>query len=154
MRELHSIAPQTTNDTLEKITSFGYAIQSSDETSVTKTLPDFPTDNLKLIARIGEANPSQTPYQLIYRLYPYELFLPSESHGILMSLFDSFKIATPSTEKSSSWMDNLKISSSKNQGQKIQSIERPTLTKVLLESNDGGGGINSQFHNGNFEFER
>lgn len=146
MRELQSIAPETVSDTLEQITSFGYAIQSSDETSITKTLPDFPTDNLKLIARISEANPSQTPYQLIHRLYPFELFLPAESHGILMSLFNSLKIATPSTEKSSSWMDSLKLSSGANQGPKIHSIERPTLSKVLLESNVGG--INSQFHKG------
>lgn len=149
MHELQSISPQTVDDTLEKITSFGYAIQSSEETAVIKTaLPDFPTDNLKLIARISEANPSQTPYELIYRLYPYESFLPAESHGILLSLFESLKIATPSVEKRSSWIDSLKISSSGNKGQKIVSTECPTLSKVLLESSDGGGGISSQFHKG------
>lgn len=149
MNELQSIAPKTVDDTLEKITSFGYAIQSSDETSVIKTtLPDFPTDNLKLIARLSEANPLQTPYDLIYRLYPYESFLPAESHGILLSLFDSLKIVTPSVEKKSSWIDSLKISGSSTKGQKIVSIERPTRSKVLLESSDDGGGINSQFHKG------
>lgn len=150
LHELQSIAPKTIDDTLEKLTSFGYAIQSSDETSVIKTtLPDFPTDNLKLIARLSEANPSQTPYDLIYRLYPYESFLPAESHGVLLSLFDSLKIATPSAErKSSSWIDSLKMSSSANKGQKITSIERPTRSKVLLESTDDGGGISSQFHKG------
>lgn len=150
MTELRSIAPETIEDTLEKITSFGYAIQSSDETSVIKTaLPDFPTDNLKLIARLSEANPLQSPYDLIYRLYPYESFLPAESHGILLSLFDSLKIATPSDERKSSWIDSLKLSNSVNKGQKIVSIERPTRSKVLLESNDGGGGITSQYHKGN-----
>lgn len=149
MHELQSIAPKTVDDTLQKITSFGYAIQSSDDTSVMKTtLPDFPIDNLKLIARIGEANPSETSYDLIYRLYPFESFLPAESHGILLSLFESLKIATPSAEKRSSWMDSLKMSTGGNKGQKIVSIERPTLSKVLLESSDGGGGMSSQFHKG------
>lgn len=149
LHELQSIAPQAIDDTLEKLTSFGYAIQSSDETSVIKTtLPDFPTDNLKLIARLSESNPSQTPYDLIYRLYPYESFLPAESHGVLSSLFNSLKIATPSAEKRSSWIDSLENSSSTNKGQKIVSIERPTRSKVLLESKDGGGGISSQFHKG------
>lgn len=151
MHELQSIAPQTTVSTLEQITSFGYAIQSSEETSaIAKALPDFPTDNLGLIARISEANPLQTPYELIYRLYPYESFLPVESHGMLLSLFNSLKIATPSTEKSSSWIDSLKITSGANRGQKILAIERPTLSKVLLEScnSSDGGGIKSQFHKG------
>lgn len=129
MSELRQLAPQANEDTLEKITSFGYAIQSSDETPLTKLLPDFPCDNLKLAARINQANPTINPYQLLYRLYPFDSFLPKECHGSLMSLFDSLNIALP-MENHKSWIRNFVQSD----GQKIVSIERPTLSKALLES--------------------
>lgn len=132
MNGLQQIAPNANPETLEKITSFGYAIQSSAETPLTKMLPDFPCDNLKLISRISEANPSATPYQLIYRLYPFESFLAKECHGSLASLFDSLKIPTSKTE-SGSWIRSMRQSNTGHS--KINSVERPTLSKTLLESN-------------------
>lgn len=134
MNELQRLSPQANFDTLKTITSFGYAIQSSDDTPMTKVLPDFPCDSLKLLAQISEANPSATPYQLIYRLYPFESFLPKESYGSLTSLFDALEIETPKPEKTTTWMQN--IGMQKNQEQKIISVERPTLSKSLLESGD------------------
>ncbi|XP_031637278.1 von Willebrand factor A domain-containing protein 8 [Contarinia nasturtii] len=130
MNELRQLAPEANEHTLEKITSFGYAIQNTDETPLTKVLPDFPCDNLKLAAQINQANPSTNPYQLLYRLYPFDSFLPKECHGSLMSLFDSLNIALPSAENNKSWIRNLIQSN----GQRIVSIERPTLSEALLES--------------------
>lgn len=129
MNELRQIAPNASTHTLEKITSFGYAIQSSAETPLTKILPDFPCDNLQLIARIAEANQSATPYQLLYRLYPFESFLPKECHGSLLSLFESLKIAMPQAENKS-WIQSFKRSDC----QRIISVDRPTRSKALLES--------------------
>lgn len=129
MNELRQTAPKASSDTLEKITSFGYAIQSSAETPLTKILPDFPCDNLKLIARISEANPSSTPYQLLYRLYPYDSFLPKDVHGSLLSLFESLQIAMPKTENKS-WIRSFRHTDR----QRIVSVDCPTLSKALLES--------------------
>lgn len=136
MDDLKATAPAANDDILEKITSFGYAIQSSAETPITKILPDFPCDNLKLIAQISGANPSAAPFQLLYRLYPFDSFLAKDCHGSLMSLFDTLKITTEKSENSSntSWIRNLW---QKNDGQKIVSIERPTLSKSLLETETG-----------------
>lgn len=129
MNELQQVAPSANTETLEKITSFGYAIQSSAETPLTKLLPDFPCDNLQLVARIAEANASATPYQLLYRLYPFETFLPKESHGSVLSLFESLQIAMPQAENKS-WIQSFK----RSDGQRIISVDRPTRSKALLES--------------------
>lgn len=139
MNELHQIVPGAEYNILKKITSFGYAIQSSEEMPFTKTLPDFPCDNLKLIARISEANPSATPYQLIHRLYPFDIFSPKDLHGSLMSLFDALEIAKPKADKNTSWFRNL----TQSDQQKISSVEQPTLSKALLETEAG-----LQYHKG------
>lgn len=129
MNELKQLVPEADTTTLEKIISFGYAIQSSDETPITKILPDFPSDNLKLAAQISQANPSISPFQLLYRLYPYDSFLPKECHGSLTSLFDALEISTSQSEKKSYFQ-----SLSQPKEQQILSVERPTLSKSLLES--------------------
>lgn len=140
LNDLTEIALNANSDVLQKITSFGYAIQSSAETPITNNLPDFPCDNLKLIAQISSANPSASPFELLYRLYPFDSFIPKESHGGLMSLFDAFNITTEKTE-STSWIRNLW---QKNDGQKIVSVERPARLEALLD-----GEANLQHHKGN-----
>lgn len=138
MNELVQLVPHANTAALEKITSFGYAIQSSDDTAITKILPDFPSDNLKLIARINALNPSSTPFQLLYRLYPFESFLPKESHGSVMTLFDALDIPTQKVANKS-WIGSFKQSKE----QQITSVERPTLSKALLET-----GADRQYHKG------
>lgn len=95
---MHNNAPQAAIDILEKIASFGYAIQSSSSASTAATttqlaqaLPDFPCDNLKLIAKMIESNPTMSATNAIHRLYPYETFLPNGNH--LATLFDALKIS-------------------------------------------------------------
>lgn len=72
-KELQQIAPSASKDKLEKILSCAFALLSKE--SSTLGLPDFPVDNLPLAALILEQNPHLTPYEIIYRLYPYKTFL-------------------------------------------------------------------------------
>lgn len=98
---MHNNAPQAAIDVLEKIASFGYAIQSSSLastaaalTQLATALPDFPCDNLKLIAKIIESNPTMSATDAIHRLYPHRTFQSSHgSHGSLATLFDALKIS-------------------------------------------------------------
>lgn len=129
--ELRHIAPQANLETLKTITSFGYAIQSSEETPYTKILPDFPCDNLKQIAKICEANSLATPYNLIYRLYPFNSFLPKESQGGIISLLETLKIEIPKEKKDTSWIRSFGHTDKK---EKIISVEQPTLSKALSEN--------------------
>lgn len=109
-------------DSISKVTSFSYAIESSatDSSTVIQNLPDFPSDNLKLIARISNLNPQATAFDLIYRLYPFESFLPKESLDSLKHLFKELRIDASST--------------SNNNQQKIANVTGPTLSELHLSS--------------------
>lgn len=126
MNELQRVAPTVDSGKLKKITSFGYAIQSSEETPLVNILPDFPLENLQLIAKISEANPFATPYQLINRLYPFNSFLSNESRESVMSLLDTLEIQIPKKR----WIWNSK----QYENEKITSVERPTLSKDYLNN--------------------
>lgn len=108
------------SDAISKATSFSYAIDTSTESSLVQSLPDFPCDNLKHIARISDLNPLMTPFNLIYRLYPFESFLPKESIDSLKTLFKELNIDT----------------SKDIDGQKIKSVMHPTLSEALSMSKD------------------
>lgn len=135
MNELQTIAANADLDTLQQVTSFGYAIHSSSETSVTQSLPDFPCDNLKLVARIIEANPSVSAFKLIHRLYPFDIFLPRDCHSSLITLFNALDIPLPtynnSNKNSSFWNWN----KSDSRKQKVSSVNHSTLSQMHLESN-------------------
>lgn len=97
---MHTNAPQAAIDVLEKIASFGYAVQSSSSASTAATsnqlaqvLPDFPCDNLKLIAKMIESNPTMSATNAIHRLYPHKSFLSNgSSHRSVATLFDTLQI--------------------------------------------------------------
>ncbi|XP_074033568.1 von Willebrand factor A domain-containing protein c12.2 isoform X2 [Leptinotarsa decemlineata] len=72
-QELRNLAPSASPDKLEKIIACAFALLSKESLSI--GLPDFPLDNLPLAALILEQNPHLTPYEIIYRLYPYKIFL-------------------------------------------------------------------------------
>lgn len=141
---LQSLAPHADIEKLQKITSFAYAIQSSSmdtkTSTLTQSLPDFPCDSLKLLAKIVEANPLTTPFKSIYRLYPFDSFLPNDSHESLQTLFDALQIETAS--KSESKQSRRWSRTKSTSEQKIVAVERPTLSQALLES-DGNA-----FHKG------
>ncbi|XP_056637109.1 von Willebrand factor A domain-containing protein 8 isoform X2 [Diorhabda sublineata] len=71
--ELRSLAPTPNSEKLEKILSCAFALLCKE--SLALGLPDFPLDNLPLGCLILEQNPHLTPYDIIYRLYPYRVFL-------------------------------------------------------------------------------
>lgn len=106
-------------NTISKAVSFGYAIESSSESSMVNSLPDFPCDNLRHLAKIFNSNPNTTAFDLIYRLYPFESFLSKESLGSLQTLFKELKINVPKT-----WSHE----------QKITNISHPTLSQTHLDS--------------------
>ncbi|CAG9859748.1 unnamed protein product [Phyllotreta striolata] len=70
---LRRIAPGAPVEKLEKILSCAFALVNEEFTSLGH--PDFPLDNLPSAALILEKNPSLTPYEVIYQLYPYKTFL-------------------------------------------------------------------------------
>ncbi|KAG5885894.1 hypothetical protein JTB14_019153 [Gonioctena quinquepunctata] len=66
--------------------------------SSTLGLPDFPLDNLPLAAMILEKNPHLTPYDIIYRLYPYKVFLKDGIQN-LENLLSKLEVTPPSQER-------------------------------------------------------
>ncbi|XP_072394328.1 von Willebrand factor A domain-containing protein 8 isoform X1 [Diabrotica undecimpunctata] len=70
---MRNLAPNVAPEKLEKIVACAFALLTKE--SATLGLPDFPLDNLLLAAIIMEQNPSLSPYEIIYRLYPYKVFL-------------------------------------------------------------------------------
>lgn len=127
MEKLQRIAPLADLRKLKKITSFGYAIQSSKESPYVNKLPDFPLDNLQLIALISQANPLETPYQLIKRLYPFNSFPSKECRESVMSLLETLEFEIPKEKRI--W--NLKQC---EKNDKIVSVDHPTLSKEYLNS--------------------
>lgn len=118
---LDAISDTNNLDAISKATSFSYAIESSaDSLTLIQNLPDFPSDNLKLIARISDANPEATAFDLIYRLYPFESFLPKESLDSVKTLLKELRIdaTKPNTE------------------QKIIDVMGPTLSEVHINSDN------------------
>lgn len=96
---MHNNAPQAAIDVLEKIASFGYAIQSTTPTTtatpsnqMVQALPDFPCDNLESIAKMIESNPTMSPLNAIHRLYPHRIFLPTGNQSHMKTLFDALKL--------------------------------------------------------------
>lgn len=114
------VAPKVSPKILKKLASFGYAIKES-ETPSTENLPDFPCDNLKLLAKSVELNPMISTSDSINCLYPYQLFLPKENHKNLQFLFNSLEIPLSDHSKQS------KVLSVERDGDKI-------LGKTSIES--------------------
>lgn len=99
LNEMHHNAPQAAVDVLEKIASFGYAIESSSlaltaaaSTQLGQALFDFPCHNLKSIAKMIESNPAMCAATAIQRLYPHRVFPTSSSHSAVTTLADALKI--------------------------------------------------------------
>lgn len=93
LNELHQYTPRASTLDLKQIVSFGCAIVSPES-----TLPDFPVDSLKNIAKVIENNPSIPVHNAIYRLYPYKLFLPKDSVQGVLTLLNSLNITIPPEE--------------------------------------------------------
>lgn len=96
---MHNNAPQAAIDVLEKIASFGYAIQSTTPSTtatpsnqIAQALPDFPCDNLESIAKMIESNPTMSLLNAIHRLYPHRIFLPTGNRSHMKTLFDALKL--------------------------------------------------------------
>lgn len=93
LNDLHRCAPNAATLDLKQVVSFGCAVLSPDS-----TLPDFPMDSLRNIAKIFENNPSMPVHDAIYRLYPFRLFLPKDSIQGVLTLLSSLDISIPSDD--------------------------------------------------------
>lgn len=87
---MHQLTVGASTEDLKKAISFGLAVLSPES-----TLPDFPIDNSHLLARIIRANPSIPVHSAIYRLYPYNSFLPRDSLNGMQTLLHSLNIVVP-----------------------------------------------------------
>ncbi|CAH1119198.1 unnamed protein product [Phaedon cochleariae] len=96
--ELNELAPSAPKDKLETILSCAFALLSKE--SLALGLPDFPLENLKLAALILEQNPHLTAYEILYRLYPYKLFMKDGTKN-LEDLLSKFNVAPPQTPENS-----------------------------------------------------
>lgn len=90
LNDLHQLTSGANTEDLKKVLSFGLAILSPES-----TLPDFPIDNTHLLARIIHANPEIPVHNAIYRLYPYNSFLPRDSLNGMQTLLHSLNISVP-----------------------------------------------------------
>lgn len=89
LRELKELAPTAPEDKLRLILNAAFALLSKE--SVSLGLPDFPVDSLSLAAIMLEQNPKLSVFNLLYRLYPYKIFL-KDGVSQLESLLSSIKI--------------------------------------------------------------
>lgn len=133
MDELHFVTMPNETNSLANVTDFAHSLNASNETAITERLPDFPVENLKLIAQIVEANPSAMPYELIHRLYPFDVFLPKDVHKNLQALFESLKIQVPDSNGGTMWRWK-KTEASK---QKISQIERAPKSHIVDGKSSG-----------------
>lgn len=90
LRELQESAPTASIHDLKQIVSFCYSILTSQS-----ALPDFPAGSLKYLAKLIENNPEMPVFNALYRIYPYKLFLPSDSYQAILTLFSSLDISVP-----------------------------------------------------------
>lgn len=90
---MHQLTAGASTEDLKRAVSFGLAILSPES-----TLPDFPIDNTHLMARIIHANPAIPVHNVIYRLYPYNSFLPLDSLNGMQTLLHSLDIPVPSED--------------------------------------------------------
>ncbi|XP_055911118.1 von Willebrand factor A domain-containing protein 8 [Eupeodes corollae] len=90
LSDLQKQAPKVGEDKLKSLISFGLAVHSADSSV---NLPDFPLDNLNLVAKMMNSNPSLSVHECICALYPYQTTLKKETNDRVMNLLDSFKIS-------------------------------------------------------------
>ncbi|CAH0553600.1 unnamed protein product [Brassicogethes aeneus] len=91
-KHLQQIAPNAPGDKLDRILSCAFALLTKE--SLALGLPDFPIYNLEIAAKILEQNPSLTPYEIIYRLYPYKTFM-KDGVNHLENLLQKFDVIPP-----------------------------------------------------------
>lgn len=86
---MQELAPTAPEEKLRSILNAAYALLSKE--SVSLGLPDFPVDNLYLAAIMLEQNPKLSVFNILYRLYPYKIFLKDAVEQI-ESLLSSIQV--------------------------------------------------------------
>ncbi|CAG9772643.1 unnamed protein product [Ceutorhynchus assimilis] len=95
--ELTSTYPDAPKDKIEKLLSCAFALLNQETKFM--GLPDFPVDNLSIAAEILNKNPELEVFDLLYRLYPYKVFLSDNLSNIETLLKTFIKLPDENHEK-------------------------------------------------------
>lgn len=140
---MHDATALNDATTLGNVLDFAHSIATSNESSIIERLPDVPVDNVKSIGRIIEANPSASPFELIQRLYPFDLFLPNESQQHVRKLIESLNVPIPDAGANHKLLS--KFFNDKGFNQKISRVERVTESEMNAKPQNGAHYIGT-FH--------
>ncbi|PSN51375.1 von Willebrand factor A domain-containing protein 8, partial [Blattella germanica] len=111
LESLRKIAPNVDPAQISQLLSCCYSLLSQE--SSTLGLPDFPADNLHAAVKLMETLPGLPPFELLYRLYPYNSFLAREGKQSVEDLLSTFHLETKKG-KSSAEIQNIAIVSKEN----------------------------------------
>ncbi|XP_017778440.1 PREDICTED: von Willebrand factor A domain-containing protein 8 [Nicrophorus vespilloides] len=96
LQELKTIAPGASVAKLEQLLSAAFGLISKESSAL--GLPDFPIDNLPFAAKLLEKNPRVSVYDILYRMYPYKIFL-KDGFNSIESLLASFQVIPDSEQR-------------------------------------------------------
>ncbi|XP_021936474.1 von Willebrand factor A domain-containing protein 8 isoform X2 [Zootermopsis nevadensis] len=116
LEELRQSAPSVDPAQISQLLSCCYSLLSPESSSL--GLPDFPVDRLPAAVTLMETLPSLPPFEVLYRLYPYKIFLPREGKQSVEDLLCTFHLKTL-TKHSSSSIQNV-IPSSQDQTAQVR----------------------------------
>lgn len=90
MESLTTKYPSIPQEKLTKLLSSVYALLSPESAAI--GLPDFPVDNLHIIAKLLENFPWLTVRDAFERIYPFNTFLPKEGKQAVEDILSSFNV--------------------------------------------------------------
>ncbi|KAK9871089.1 hypothetical protein WA026_011372 [Henosepilachna vigintioctopunctata] len=130
LSKMKELAPQAPTEKLEAILSVAFALRSEESSNI--GLQEFPVDNLELAAKLLEHNPDSSTYEIIYKLYPYKVFL-KDGIGNLESLLTKFSIKPPENGLLNSWSEQVKQLLNKNNNSANSMYVETTYQNNVIE---------------------
>lgn len=103
LESLRNTAPNVDPAQISQLLSCCYSLLSQESSSL--GLPDFPADNLSAAVKLMELLPGLHAYEVLYRLYPYNIFLPKEGKQSVEELLATFHLETKKGQSSASIKD-------------------------------------------------
>ncbi|CAL4081731.1 unnamed protein product, partial [Meganyctiphanes norvegica] len=90
LQQLLNAYPDVPSDVVSRLLSLGHTLRQKEAKGI--GLPDFPLDNLHLIAAILEKFPSTKIEKLLQRLYPHGAFLAPENQKSVEDVLETFDV--------------------------------------------------------------
>ncbi len=88
---LLSLGPNLTSDTVSRVLSFAHTLLSDESAGL--GLPDFPVENLPALISMMNLAPKLCDRDAVFRLYPYNLFLPEDGCQSVEETLSNFQMA-------------------------------------------------------------